>query len=161
MCMWSGPRWMAASARVWWVLWTWRRTTTRRAATRPSGPSESTVVERIPPRLKVRRGALLETPHVMMLADDAGKTLIEPIGACKEELPLLYDGELMLGGGHLRGWAVEDPAVLPRSMPPWRRWLTRRRLPGGGRQPRARPPWCWPLATATTAWPRQKPTGRS
>ena len=75
-------------------------------------PSESTVVERIPPRLKVRRGALLETPHVMMLADDAGKTLIEPIGACKEELPLLYDGELMLGGGHLRGWAVEDPARI-------------------------------------------------
>ena len=75
-------------------------------------PSESTVVERIPPRLKVRRGALLETPHVMMLADDEGKTLIEPIGACKEELPLLYDGELMLGGGHLRGWAVEDPARI-------------------------------------------------
>ncbi len=72
-------------------------------------PSESTVVERIPPRLKVRRGALLETPHVMMLADDAGKTLIEPVGLHKEELPLLYDGELMLGGGHLRGWAVEDP----------------------------------------------------
>lgn len=33
-------------------------------------PSEKTVVERIPPRLKVRRGAILETPHVMMLADD-------------------------------------------------------------------------------------------
>lgn len=72
-------------------------------------PSESTVVERIPPRLKVRRGALLETPHVMMVADDAARTLIEPVGACKEELPLLYDGELMLGGGHLRGWAVEEP----------------------------------------------------
>ena len=42
-------------------------------------PSESTVVERIPPRLKVRRGATLETPHVMMLADDADCTLIEPI----------------------------------------------------------------------------------
>lgn len=75
-------------------------------------PSEKTVVERIPPRLKVRRGALLETPHVMMLADDAQKTLIEPVGARKEELPLLYDGDLMLGGGHLRGWAVEDPALI-------------------------------------------------
>lgn len=75
-------------------------------------PSESTVVERIPPRLKVRRGALLETPHVMMLADDPGKTLIEPIGLQKDKLPLLYDGELMLGGGHLRGWAVEDPSVI-------------------------------------------------
>lgn len=75
-------------------------------------PSESTVVERIPPRLKVRRGALLETPHVMMLADDSSKTLIEPIGLQKEKLPLLYDGELMLGGGYLRGWAVEDPVYI-------------------------------------------------
>ena len=77
-------------------------------------PSESTVVERIPPRLKVRRGATLETPHVMMLADDADCTLIEPIGLMKNQLPPLYDGELMLGGGHLRGWAVEDPALIAR-----------------------------------------------
>ena len=75
-------------------------------------PSENTVVERIPPRLKVRRGAQLETPHVMLLADDAACTLIEPVGAAKARLPLLYDGELMLGGGHLRGWAVEDPALV-------------------------------------------------
>ena len=75
-------------------------------------PSEKTVVERIPPRLKVRRGAILETPHVMMLADDEKKTLIEPIGDHKDSLPLLYDGELMLGGGHLRGWAVEDPTLI-------------------------------------------------
>ena len=83
------------------------------AGTKPAiRPSEATVLERIPPRLKVRRGALLETPHVMMLADDPGKTLIEPVGLHKEELPLLYDGELMLGGGHLRGWAVEDADMV-------------------------------------------------
>ena len=75
-------------------------------------PSESTVVERIPPRLKVRRGATLETPHVMMLADDPGCTLVEPIGAHKSELKKLYEGELMLGGGHVAGWAVEDPALI-------------------------------------------------
>ena len=81
--------------------------------TRPAiRPSEATVVERIPPRLKVRRGALLETPHVMMLADDPDGTLIEPVGARKAELPLLYDGELMLGGGRLQGWAVEDPVLI-------------------------------------------------
>lgn len=72
-------------------------------------PSESTVVERIPPRLKVRRGATLETPHVMMLADDADCTLIEPIGLMKNQLPPLYDGELMLGGRHLRGWPSRTP----------------------------------------------------
>ena len=75
-------------------------------------PSESTVVARIPPRLKIRRGAQLETPHVMMLADDEACTLIEPIAAHKAELPLLYDGALMLNGGHLAGWAVEDPELV-------------------------------------------------
>ena len=75
-------------------------------------PSESTVVARIPPRLKIRRGAQLETPHVMMLADDEACTLIEPIAAHKAELPLLYDGALMLNGGHLAGWAVEDPVLV-------------------------------------------------
>ena len=75
-------------------------------------PSERTVTERIPPRMTVRRGAALETPHVMMLADDPGCTLIEPIGAHKSGLKKLYEGELMQGGGHIAGWAVEDPALL-------------------------------------------------
>ena len=75
-------------------------------------PSEKTVEERIPPRVAVRRGASLETPHVMMLADDPGCTLIEPIGAHKSALKKLYEGELMQGGGHIAGWAVEDPALL-------------------------------------------------
>ena len=78
----------------------------------PIRPSENTVVSRIPPRLKVRRGATLESPHIMMLADDADCILVEPVGRCKDRLPKLYDGELMLGGGHLAGWAVEDPALV-------------------------------------------------
>ena len=77
-------------------------------------PSESTVESRIPPRMKVRTGASLETPHIMMLADDPGCTLIEPVAAHKAELPKVYEGELMLGGGHIAGWAVEDPALLAR-----------------------------------------------
>ena len=75
-------------------------------------PSEHTVEERIPPRMAVRRGARLETPHVMMLADDPDRLLIEPVGRQKEKLRPLYDGELMLGGGHVAGWAVEDPALI-------------------------------------------------
>ncbi len=75
-------------------------------------PSESTVVSRIPPRLAVRRGAPLEAPHVLMLADDAADTLLGPVAAAKARLPKLYEGELMLGGGHVAGWAVEDPALL-------------------------------------------------
>ncbi len=75
-------------------------------------PSESTVVERIPPRLAVRRGAPLETPHVMMLVDDAAQTVLEPIAAIKETLAPVYEGELMQGGLHLAGWAVTDPAQV-------------------------------------------------
>lgn len=125
-------------------------------------PSESTVVERIPPRLKVRRGATLETPHVMMLADDADCTLIEPIGLMKNQLPPLYDGELMLGGGHLRGWAVEDPALIagidaalaaladPAAFA--RRWPRCQRAAADG---------TGPSVTVITAWPPPRPTGRS
>ena len=62
--------------------------------------------------MKVRTGAALETPHIMMLADDPQCTLIEPIAARKNELRKVYEGELMLGGGHVAGWAVEDPAMI-------------------------------------------------
>ena len=74
-------------------------------------PSESTVESRIPPRMKVRTGAALETPHIMMLADDPDCTLIDH-RAKKDALRKVYEGELMLGGGHIAGWAVEDPALL-------------------------------------------------
>ena len=85
-------------------------------------PSEHTVESRIPPRMAVRRGASLETPHIMMLADDPDCTLIEPIGKKKAQLRKVYEGELMLGGGHIAGWAVEDPALLARSTPPCSNW---------------------------------------
>ena len=62
--------------------------------------------------MKVRTGAALETPHIMMLADDPQCTLIEPIAARKNELRKVYEGELMLGGGHVAGWTVEDPAMI-------------------------------------------------
>ena len=81
-------------------------------------PSEHTVEDRIPPRMAVRRGARLETPHVMMLADDPGRLLVEPVGRQKEKLRPLYDGELMLGGGHVTGWLLPRAAqaALPRAL---------------------------------------------
>lgn len=72
----------------------------------PIRATEQTVLERIPPRQRVRRDAVLEFPHVLMLCDDAGKTLIEPITACRDTLPKLYDFDLMEGGGHISGWLV-------------------------------------------------------
>ena len=71
----------------------------------PVRATEGTILSRIPPRVRIRRGAPLESPHVMMLLDDPGMTLIEPLA--RESLPVLYDAELMLGGGHVSGYAVE------------------------------------------------------
>ena len=75
-------------------------------------PSERVLESRMPERLALRRGAVLETSHAMLLADDEEQTVVEPIAACKDQLPLLYDGTLMQGGGSLKGWAVEDPALV-------------------------------------------------
>ena len=77
----------------------------------PVRATEKTVLERIPPRQRVRKDAVMEFPHVLMLCDDDKKCLIEPICAVKDELPLLYDFELMEDGGHITGWLVQGAAA--------------------------------------------------
>ncbi len=74
--------------------------------------TEGTILSRIPPRLKVRENAPLESPHVLLLLDDIQKTVIEPLHALRYTLAPLYDVDLMVSGGHLRGWAVTEPAHL-------------------------------------------------
>ena len=69
--------------------------------------TEKTVVERIPPRMKIRRDASMELPHILMLCDDHDKVLVEPVTAVKDTLPKLYDFELMEEGGHITGWLVQ------------------------------------------------------
>ena len=53
--------------------------------------TEGTVLERVPPRVRMRRGAALELPHVLMLLDDARQCAIEPLYAQRSALELLYD----------------------------------------------------------------------
>ncbi len=65
--------------------------------------TEGTVLERIPPRVAVRRGAPLELPHVMLLIDDPTGSVIEPIGRESARYETAYDFDLMLGGGHVTG----------------------------------------------------------
>lgn len=73
----------------------------------PVRATEETVQERIPVRVGIRRNALVESPHVMMLLDDAECRLLEPLYQNREKLRQLYDTELMLGGGKVCGYAVE------------------------------------------------------
>ena len=72
----------------------------------PVRATEGTVLSRIPPRVEIRRDALYELPHIMLLCDDKDESLLSPYAAQKDELLPLYDTDLMLGGGHLRGWVV-------------------------------------------------------
>lgn len=81
----------------------------RRGADSLIRATEATVIERIPPRVAIRRDASIELPHVMLLIDDPDRTVIEPLSAesCPE---LAYDTDLMLGGGHVSGRFLSETA---------------------------------------------------
>ncbi len=72
--------------------------------------TEGTIVDRLPPRIRVREQASIELPHIMVLLDDPECTVIEPL--FEQDLAQLYDFELMQNGGHLRGWHVADPGQI-------------------------------------------------
>lgn len=70
--------------------------------------TEGTVLSRIPPRVAVRKNAPIELPHVMLLTDDPGKTVIEPLSGQTADMEQVYDFELMERGGHITGWKLND-----------------------------------------------------
>ena len=73
--------------------------------------TEGTILDRIPPRVRIRDGAPLESPHIMVLVDDPGDSVFGPLAAAKDRMPRLYDFELMLGSGRLAGYRIADPAA--------------------------------------------------
>jgi hypothetical protein len=72
--------------------------------------TEGTIVDRLPPRIKIRQDAALELPHILVLIDDPDHNVIAPLTAAKAGFDPLYDFELMQGGGHLTGFAVNAAA---------------------------------------------------
>ena len=68
--------------------------------------TEGTVLERIPPRVKIRKNAKLEIPHIMLLIDDAKKSVIEPLDEAKKSFEVAYDFTLMQNSGSIRGYFV-------------------------------------------------------
>ena len=72
--------------------------------------TEATVEERLPPRMRVRDGALLELPHVLVLIDDPGRSVIEPAARAAMRRPPLYDTALEPAAGRVRGFALQDEA---------------------------------------------------
>lgn len=73
--------------------------------------TEATVIERIPPRVEIRKDAALELPHVMLLIDDPLNTVIEPLANKTDSFKKVYDFDLMKQSGHIRGFAVDKSAV--------------------------------------------------
>lgn len=69
--------------------------------------TEKTVMERIPPRMKIRYQAPIELPHVILLCDDWKNELLEYITQNKGNLSKLYEFDLMQKGGHIAGWLVD------------------------------------------------------
>ncbi len=76
--------------------------------------TEATIVDRIPPRMEIRKGAPLETPHIMLLVNDPSSSLIEALGKTihAEKREPLYDTELMMKAGHIKGWQTGSEADL-------------------------------------------------
>jgi hypothetical protein len=70
--------------------------------------TEGTILPRIPPRVRIREGASLEAPHIMVLIDDPENTVIGPLSSPEAGLEKLYDFELMMGSGRLKGYRVTD-----------------------------------------------------
>jgi len=74
----------------------------------PIRPTEFTVEDRLPPRVQIRENAPLEMPHIMIFVDDPKNLLFSAVkkGEC------LYDFELMLDGGHIKGWRIADNSAI-------------------------------------------------
>ena len=70
--------------------------------------TEETVLDRIPPRVQIRKDACLEAPHILLLVDDPDGTVIEPLKTEKDNFKKAYSFDLMLGGGHIEGYFINE-----------------------------------------------------
>ncbi len=70
--------------------------------------TEGTIEERIPPRLKIRKDADVEFPHVMVLFDDEKRDITENLYENRKDYKKLYDFTLNMGGGSIEGYFIDD-----------------------------------------------------
>ena len=84
--------------------------------------TEATILERIPPRVEIRKNACLELPHIMLLVNDASKKLVEKTGSLAKDAQgakgnLVYQTKLMENSGSISGWKVNDSIVAENVLP--------------------------------------------
>jgi hypothetical protein len=73
--------------------------------------TEGTIIDRLPPRMEIRRNAPVELPHILVLLDDPEETVIEPLVNKAASFDIAYDTELFGNGGHLKGYKVADESI--------------------------------------------------
>ncbi len=78
--------------------------------------TEGTILNRLPPRIKIRENAPLELPHILMLIDDPQDQVIGAVEKQKATLPVAYDFDLMQSSGHLTGRIIDDPTLEEKIM---------------------------------------------
>ncbi len=74
--------------------------------------SEGTIIERIPPRVRIRKDAPIETSHILVLYDDPEDTVLSEVKQEKTTLPVCYDFDLMMGSGSIIGRLVNEPRLI-------------------------------------------------
>lgn len=77
--------------------------------------TEGTIRDRLPARIEIRKDAPLEIPHILVLIDDADLSVIHPLAKFRSDFTKLYDFELMMNGGEIRGFQVDLP-ILERNI---------------------------------------------
>ncbi len=73
--------------------------------------TEATILERIPPRVEIRKNAPIELPHIMLLYNDPSNSVLN----CAERGETLYDSDLMLNGGHVKGTYIKNAAQVTKA----------------------------------------------
>lgn len=82
-----------------------------KGAETPIRATEKTVIERIPPGVKIRENAPLDLPHIMILIDDDKKQIIENLKNKVSEDDIVYDFDLMKNGGHVKGYLLNEETM--------------------------------------------------
>jgi hypothetical protein len=73
--------------------------------------TEGTIVDRLPPRVKIRKEALIEIPHILVLIDDPDRTVIEPVMRSGNGVKALYDFKLMQNSGTIKGFQITSRSL--------------------------------------------------
>lgn len=82
--------------------------------------TEWTIIDRLPPRVKIRENAIFEFPHIMVLIDDPEKQVIEPLAEKINKFNKVYDFDLMMDWWHISWYQINDDETINEII----NWLT-------------------------------------